>query len=259
VEQQDEEEGAVEAVRKAMGQSGSVVEQGKGSVTLRYGLCPFRCDLRLPARNGRITWRALRNVMRIMRRNVPARGDDGFSQWWRRQFGGPVAGLTFTVIAAALLIIAAGRLHLRITLTDSAVAAGIYRISEASPGRGALVAACLPSVIARQGLARGYLQKGDCPAGAEPVAKVIGALAGDELQIEPGFVAVNGVKFPNSQTATHDSAGRPLMHVPSGAYRVSADQVWLFGFNNVRSWDARYFGPVPAANVRGVLRPLVTW
>ena len=43
--------------------------------------------------------------------------------------------------------------------------------------------------------------EGDCPAGAEPVAKVIGALPGDEVEIEPGFVAVNGVKFPNSQTA----------------------------------------------------------
>jgi len=253
------EEAAVEAEGSEAVRSGSVVGQGKGSVTLRYGLRPFRCDLRLFVCNGRITRRALRNVMRIMRRNAPARGGAGSSQWWRRQLGGPVAGLAIAAIAAAWLTVAGGLLHLRITLTDSAAPAGIYRVSEVAARRGALVAACLPSVIARTGLARGYLQKGDCPTGAEPVAKVIGALAGDELQIEPGFVAVNGVKFPNSQTAAHDSAGRPLTHVPSGAYRVAADQVWLFGFNNRRSWDARYFGPVPAANVRGVLRPLVTW
>jgi type IV secretory pathway protease TraF len=41
--------------------------------------------------------------------------------------------------------------------------------------------------------------------------------------------------------------------------RVGAGEVWLFGFNDARSWDARYFGPVPAAGVRGVLRPVVTW
>jgi hypothetical protein len=122
------------------------------------------------------------------------------------------------------------------------------------PGRG-----CLPPLIARQGLARDYLQRGDCPAGVEPVAKVIGRVAGDTVEVKSGWVAVNGIRFANSSTAAHDSAGRPLMHVPSGAYRVSADQVWLFGFNNRRSWDARYFGPVPAINVRGVLRPLVTW
>ena len=55
-----------------------------------------------------------------------------------------------------------------------------------SAGRGALVAACLPAAIARTGLARGYLREGDCPAGAEPVAKVIGALPGDVVEIEPG-------------------------------------------------------------------------
>jgi conjugative transfer signal peptidase TraF len=144
-------------------------------------------------------------------------------------------------------------------ITDSAAPTGIYRVSEVPEGRGALVAACLPAAIARTGIARGYLREGDCPAGAEPVAKVIGAVAGDVVDLEPGWVAVNGVKFSNSQTAECDSAGRPLRHVPSGAHRVSAGEVWLFGFNDARSWDARYFGPVPRAGVRGVLSPVVTW
>jgi conjugative transfer signal peptidase TraF len=158
------------------------------------------------------------------------------------------------------VLITAGRFfRLRIILTDSAAPAGIYRLNAVPVRRGALAAACLPAAIARTGLARGYLSEGDCPAGAEPVAKVIGALPGDEVQIEQGFVAVNGVKFPNSQTAQRDSAGRPLAHVLSGARRVGAGEVWLFGFNNRRSWDARYFGAVPAANLRSVLRPVVTW
>ena len=121
------------------------------------------------------------------------------------------------------------------------------------------MAACLPDAVARTGLKRGYLAEGDCPAGAEPIAKVIGAMPGDVVELEPGGVAVNGMKFTNSRTAARDSAGRSLTHVLSGAYRVSASEVWLFGFNNIRSWDARYFGPVPLANVRGVLRPLGTW
>jgi conjugative transfer signal peptidase TraF len=163
-------------------------------------------------------------------------------------------------IAGMGVLITAGRfLRLLIILTDSAAPAGIYRLNPVPVRRGALAAACLPAAIARTGLARGYLSEGDCPAGAEPVAKVIGALPGDEVQIEQGFVAVNGVKFPNSQTAQRDSAGRPLAHVPSSARRVGAGEVWLFGFNNRRSWDARYFGAVPAANLRGVLRPVVTW
>jgi type IV secretory pathway protease TraF len=40
---------------------------------------------------------------------------------------------------------------------------------------------------------------------------------------------------------------------------VASDEVWLFGFNNPRSWDSRYFGPVPVANVMGTLSPVVRW
>jgi conjugative transfer signal peptidase TraF len=167
---------------------------------------------------------------------------------------------TASVIAGTVLLGLAGRfLHLRIMLTDSSAAVGVYRVIDSPPARGALVAACLPPAIARQGMARGYLQPGDCPMGAEPVAKVIGALPGDMVELEPGWVAVNGVKFPNSRTTTRDSAGRLLAHVPSGARRAGSGEVWLFGFNDARSWDARYFGPVPAANLRGVLKPVVTW
>jgi type IV secretory pathway protease TraF len=57
----------------------------------------------------------------------------------------------------------------------------------------------------------------------------------------------------------HDSAGRPLPHVAWGKRRVAAGQVWLFGFNDRRSWDSRYFGPVPLANVRGEIKAVIAW
>jgi conjugative transfer signal peptidase TraF len=164
------------------------------------------------------------------------------------------------VIAGAILLdLTGGFLNLRIMLTDSSAPAGVYRLNAVQAGRGVLAAACLPAAIARTGLARGYLQRGDCPAAAEPVAKVVGAVSGDVVDLEPGWVAINGVKFLNSQTAARDSAGRPLAHATWGMRRVDAGEVWLFGFNDARSWDARYFGAVPAAGVRGVLRPVVTW
>ncbi len=163
------------------------------------------------------------------------------------------------IAGASLLGLAGGFLHLRIMLTDSSAPAGVYRLKTIRAGRGVLAEACLPAAIARTGLTRGYLQRGDCPAAAEPVAKVIGAVAGDMVDLEPGWVAINGVKFPNSQTAVRDSAGRPLAHAMWGVRRVGVGEVWLFGFNDARSWDARYFGPVSASGVRGVLRPVVTW
>jgi conjugative transfer signal peptidase TraF len=172
-------------------------------------------------------------------------------------------------MAAALVVglialagpVALGRLfRLRITLTDSAAPAGIYRVVTGVPVvRGALVAACLPAAIARTGLTRGYVREGDCPAGAEPVAKVIGALPGDVVEVEPSWVAVDGVKFADSRAAARDSAERALDHVAWGVRLVAPGEVWLFGFNDLRSWDARYFGPVPLAGVRGVLQPVLTW
>ena len=122
-----------------------------------------------------------------------------------------------------------------------------------------LVAACLPIAIAQEGLARGYLRTGACAGNAEPVGKIVGALPGDSVEIEPGWVAVNGARFARSKVATHDSAHRPLPHVAWGSHRVAAGQVWLFGFNDRRSWDSRYFGPIPLANVSGEIKPVVTW
>ena len=100
---------------------------------------------------------------------------------------------------------------------------------------------------------------GACAGDAEPVGKIVGALPGDIVEIEPGWVAVNGVRFKRSAVAARDSAGRPLPHVAWGSHRVAAGQVWLFGFNDRRSWDSRYFGPVPLANVRGEIKPVVVW
>ena len=167
-----------------------------------------------------------------------------------------IANAALVVLIALATSVALGRLlHLRITLTDSSAPAGLYRLSiGAQAERGVLVAACLPEAIAREGLSRG-----DCPAGAEPVAKVVGALPGDLVTVEPDSVAINGVRLNDSRSASSDRAGRPLAHVAWGVHRVKAGEVWLFGFNDPRSWDSRYFGPVPLAAICGGLQPIVTW
>jgi conjugative transfer signal peptidase TraF len=185
----------------------------------------------------------------------------------RKPFGRPKKHVERIAPAFAMLLIvlaipvALGWVYkLRITLTDSAAPAGIYRMDTSRAFvRGALVAACLPASVARTGLARGYLHPGDCPAGAEPVAKLIGTLPGDEVDVARGRVAVDGMTFGDSRTAPRDSAGRLLPHVNWGVHRVGPGEVWLFGFNDPRSWDSRYFGPVPLAGVRGVLAPVLTW
>jgi conjugative transfer signal peptidase TraF len=172
---------------------------------------------------------------------------------------GPIGTIVGIAIAAAVLIAVGNAFDVLISNTDSAAPAGVYRVVAAKFQRGDLVAACLPIAIAQEGLARGYLRSGACAGNAEPVGKIVGALRGDVVEIEPGWVAVNGVHFKRSAFAARDSAGRPLRHLAWGSYRVAAGQVWLFGFNDRRSWDSRYFGPVPLANVRGAIKPVVVW
>jgi conjugative transfer signal peptidase TraF len=173
-----------------------------------------------------------------------------------RQLGRCVGGI---VIATVVLIAIGDAFGLLLSNTDSAAPAGVYRVATSEMKRGDLVAACLPISIAQEGLARGYLRTGPCGGDAEPVGKVIGALPGDVVDVERGWVSVNGIRFTRSGVAERDSTGRQLRHVAFGRYEVAANQVWLFGFNDRRSWDSRYFGPIPRANVRGKLQPIVTW
>ena len=171
----------------------------------------------------------------------------------------PISAMAGIAIVAALLIAAGNALGVLISNTDSAAPAGVYRVIARDFHRGDLVAACLPFAIAQQGLAHGYLRPGACLGNAEPVGKVAAALPGDVVDIEPARVAVNGVTFNHSAVATHDSRGRALPHVAWGMHRVAAGELWLFGFNDRRSWDSRYFGPIPLASVRGEIKPVIVW
>jgi conjugative transfer signal peptidase TraF len=137
--------------------------------------------------------------------------------------------------------------------TDSSCPIGIYHVVHQPPARGELVEACLPEAIASYGMARGYLASGECPNGAEPVIKVIGALAGDRVDLSPEEIRVNGTALPQSSTRLRDSRGRAVRTLPRGSYETTADDVWLFGLHDARSWDSRYFGPVPVNAVLGAV------
>lgn len=163
--------------------------------------------------------------------------------------------------ASALLTGALGAawlVGLRVNDTAS-MPRGLWKLSNAdAPLRcGEIVVVCLPdTVMVREAAARGYIQAGNCPNGREPLVKPVAAVPGDLVTVTPQGVAVDGQPVENTAPLVRDSAGRPLRPVPAGAYEVMPGQIWLLSGHDPRSFDSRYFGPVPAANVQGVARPL---
>ncbi len=123
--------------------------------------------------------------------------------------------------------------------------------------RGEIVAACPPDTIAvREAALRGYIPAGRCPDGLEPLLKTAAAVAGDMVMVTRSGVTVNGVPVEDTMPLDRDGTGRRLQPFPVGAHSVPPGQIWLLSSHQPLGFDSRYFGPVPAANVRGVARPV---
>jgi conjugative transfer signal peptidase TraF len=150
--------------------------------------------------------------------------------------------------------------RLRFNLSAS-LPRGLYRLDPA-PGRPALspgdfVLTCPPTAFARLARARRYLPAGRCPGGTQPLGKLVLALRGDRLDVEPAGITLDGVPLAATAAAPADAAGRPLPRVPPGPRLVAPGTLWLIS-PHPRSLDSRYFGPVAAAQILGRLLPLLT-
>ncbi len=173
--------------------------------------------------------------------------------------GRPVRFLRLGPLFLALILGLAWAADLRLNLSPS-MPRGVYRLGPrpaGPPPRGIWVAACPPEASAALARVRGYVRLGDCAGGIQPVIKPVGAVPGDVVAVGPDGVQVNGVPLAHSPTASADSQGRPLPHVPWGTRIVPEGQVWLLATTHPRSWDSRYFGPVPLHAIRGTARALL--
>jgi conjugative transfer signal peptidase TraF len=153
--------------------------------------------------------------------------------------------LAFALTASTLLAIPAAH-YIGWNSSASAAPIGFYLRTAPHPKRGQLVEVCLPPAWAQFAMDCGYIRHSwRCPDGAEPLGKIIAGMPGDVLEIDPATVL------------RVDSMGRPMPHV-FGKEHISMDEVLLYGSAR-KSFDSRYFGPVPIANVIANLTPLWTW
>lgn len=152
----------------------------------------------------------------------------------------------FAVVALMHVGVAAG---LRLNFTDSAPYGLWIERNDKPIKRGMLVRVCPPDTP----IARSTLAYGNCPdTNVMPLLKAIAAIPGDTVRLQNGIPAmVNGKELPN--TAARDT----IPAWPDGEYIVGPGQVWIFSTYSPKSFDSRYFGPVPARNILGEATPVL--
>ena len=147
-----------------------------------------------------------------------------------------------------------GTAGIRINATPS-LPVGLYVEADANSK---LIEFCPVGPSAWLAANRGYRTAGDCPDGASALLKPIIAKAGDIVELTAAGIFVNAHFVPNTAPLSLDTKHRPLEHFPYGRYVVAQEEVWVASSYNARSFDSRYYGPVPIYRIREHLKPLLT-
>lgn len=100
---------------------------------------------------------------------------------------------------------------------------------------------------------RGYLHRGACPGELEPMLKVLAGLPGDEVLQTSEALFINGRVLPHSKALEADAQGWPLPALAARRFVVRAGE-GIFVGDHPRSFDSRYFGPLPLASIEGEAR-----
>jgi conjugative transfer signal peptidase TraF len=158
----------------------------------------------------------------------------------------------------AALILCAHSAGLRVNESPS-LPIGIWRVSsvERDLRKDDIVGFCPPDTPAfREARERGYVGKGLCEGGYEPLLKPIAAIAGDRLSQTEEGIKINGRVIANSKNLARDGSGRTLPSPGTNDLIVTEGEIWVVSSYNSLSFDSRYFGPVPISSIEGLARPL---
>jgi conjugative transfer signal peptidase TraF len=170
-----------------------------------------------------------------------------------RPNGNTLRMLLLSMMATLGAFTVAALVGVRINTTNS-LPKGIYLIT--SDENAPLVEFCPSGVFSVLSSMRGYRPPGLCPDGRAPLLKPVIAHPGDTVVLSEEGFRVNGRLLPNTAPQRIDSAGRTLTAWPAGIYSVTPATIWVASTYHPKSFDSRYFGPIPPGLIRHRLRPL---
>lgn len=164
--------------------------------------------------------------------------------------GGAGACLLLTALGAGLGLMSflpqAPRLVWNFT---HSVPLGLYRVSQVQPSRGDFIA------IAPMGATREALDTyGVLPAG-NLLLKQLAAIRSDTVCREETIITINGAIAAVAKLRSSD--GR-LLPVWTGCRTLGSDEILALA-PHPSSFDGRYFGPIDASQIVGVVSPLITF
>lgn len=165
-----------------------------------------------------------------------------------------VAGVAVLAVLAGVYVAGA-----RVNTTRS-IPVGLYWTSSGPVEKGAYVLFCPPQRgVFDEAKERGYIGAGFCEGGYGYMMKRVLAAKDDAVTVADDGVRVNGELLPYSMPIKADKAGRPLPRYQSDSYTLGHFEVLLMSDVSATSFDARYFGPISRAQIKTVIRPVITW
>jgi len=147
----------------------------------------------------------------------------------------------------------------RINNTKS-ISVGLYWMTRDPVEKGAYVIFCPPQAdVFNEAKKRGYIGAGFCPGGYGYMMKRVLAAKNDVITINDAGVRVNGDLLPLSKPIKADKAGRPLSRFQTDRFVLGSSDLLLMGDVSAKSFDGRYFGTIDRSQIKGVIRPVITW
>lgn len=157
-------------------------------------------------------------------------------------------------VAASMLVVGSGAAELPIRLIYNASASaplGWYSIANATDlAVGDLVVVRQPLRAEQLMVERGYIGRD------VPLVKFVMARGGARVCRHSDQVTIDAA--PVGDALDMDSRGRPLPRW-DGCRVLGSGEIFLFNGDVNGSFDGRYFGPTPVADIIGKAHPIWTW